>query len=218
MDLFFGVWIYEYVNVDEYQCKAVSCFAKVFWNTRLFFKGFIEMVISTTWWGNCFTSSRSFGLDLALIFPKAIIVRVNLVVFALHCGLWGVFSYRILLWMWEYLCGEFCSFGQRHSALCWRRGERHPLWFILSKAILSLFQVCVSVQTSPPGWPVSTAWTVTTATLWLAHRVIVNLALAQTVPAVPKLQRQDRWSVPTALQDRQVRYLYGITTWSLSLR
>lgn len=75
------------------------------------------MVISTTWWGNCFTSSRSFGLDLALIFPKAIIVRVNLVVFALHCGLWGVFSYRILLWMWVFVWGVLQRWSETQRAL-----------------------------------------------------------------------------------------------------
>lgn len=164
-----------------------------------FFKYIIELVISSTRSGNCFSSWRSFGLHLALI------LLLLLLLFPPFIGLW-----------WGVFVWSGYSYGQTNSALCWRWGKSHLLRSncVKSKVCrrscsicsLSVFQACASAHTSPRGRPVSAAWTVTMESLWLARLVIVSLALAQTEAAVPKLQGRDRWSVPTALEDRQVKW------------
>lgn len=175
------------------------------------------MIIPPTWWGNCFTSWRSFGLHLALIFPKAIKARVNLVVFSprwavgnvflAHWAMkWSICEQRLVRFMVRDTAHSAGHRGNITLAVCWAQKVETSNVLCLSCSCYSLFQVCVSASTSPQGWPVSIAWMVTTATLWLAHLVTVSLALAPTAAAVLRLYRQDRWSVPTALQDRQVRW------------
>lgn len=113
-----------------------SCELFFFWGfqkkkkNNSFFWGHHRIGNLSHWWGNSFPSWRSFGLRLAPMFPKAIIVGVNLVVFC--SPWWAVGNVFLQGWAveWSVCMQGSCSDGQRHSALCWRWGKHHPLLFI----------------------------------------------------------------------------------------